>query len=173
MGLSACKQYGAARWALRVNPSSGNLHPTESYVIFDGRVCHYAPREHVLEERCVLDAQAWGAYIGPDVDVASVFFVALTSVHWREAWKYGERAFRYCQHDAGHAIATLRLAAARLRRRKPSHGRTVAPAGRARPVCDSSASERRGVRSRRRPRARRVLFDAETPAAARAAVGCD
>lgn len=114
MGLSAWKQYGASRWALRVNPSSGNLHPTESYVIFDGRVCHYAPREHVLEERCVLDAQAWGAHIGPDVEAASVFFVALTSIHWREAWKYGERAFRYCQHDAGHAIATLRLAAALL-----------------------------------------------------------
>ncbi len=38
----------------------------------------------------------------------------LTSIHWREAWKYGERAFRYCQHDAGHAIAALRFAAALL-----------------------------------------------------------
>ena len=26
-----------------------------------------------------------------------VMLVALTSIHWREAWKYGERAFRYCQ----------------------------------------------------------------------------
>ena len=40
------------------------------------------------------------------------FLVALTSIHWREAWKYGERAFRYCQHDAGHAIGALRFAAA-------------------------------------------------------------
>jgi nitroreductase len=30
------------------------------------------------------------------------------------AWKYGERAFRYCQHDAGHAIGALRIAAATL-----------------------------------------------------------
>jgi nitroreductase len=37
--------------------------------------------------------------------------VALTSIFWREAWKYGERAFRYCQHDVGHALAALRLAA--------------------------------------------------------------
>src|SRR2546430_17193112 len=44
----------------------------------------------------------------------SSFFVGLTSIHWREAWKYGERAYRYCQHDAGHALATLRLAAAVL-----------------------------------------------------------
>ena len=40
--------------------------------------------------------------------------MGLSSVHWREAWKYGERAFRYCQHDAGHALATLRIAAAAL-----------------------------------------------------------
>jgi nitroreductase len=40
--------------------------------------------------------------------------VGLTSIAWREAWKYGERAFRYCQHDAGHAIAALRIAAAML-----------------------------------------------------------
>jgi SagB-type dehydrogenase family enzyme len=105
MGLSAWKQYGASRWALRVNPSSGNLHPTEAYIVWNGRVQHYAPREHALEERCVL--------AGPTGDEES-FLVGLTSIHWREAWKYGERAFRYCQHDAGHAIAALRLAAALL-----------------------------------------------------------
>src|SRR5215216_2621708 len=46
MGLSAWKQYEKSRWALRVNPSSGNLHPTETYVVWNARVCHYAPREH-------------------------------------------------------------------------------------------------------------------------------
>ena len=33
LGLSAWKQYGAGRWSLRVNPSSGNLHPTEGYLL--------------------------------------------------------------------------------------------------------------------------------------------
>src|SRR5260370_3454475 len=42
------------------------------------------------------------------------FLVGLSSIHWREAWKYGERAFRYCQHDLGHALGTLRFAAAAL-----------------------------------------------------------
>ena len=109
MGLSAWKQYGASRWALRVNPSSGNLHPTEAYIVRDGRVCHYAPREHALEERCVMRRDASSA-----ADPGDAFLVALTSIHWREAWKYGERAFRYCQHDAGHAIGALRIAAAML-----------------------------------------------------------
>jgi nitroreductase len=41
----------------------------------------------------------------------ATILIALTSIHWREAWKYGERAFRYCQHDLGHAVAAVRIAA--------------------------------------------------------------
>ena len=135
MGLSAWKQYGASRWALRVNPSSGNLHPTEAWIVRDGRVCHYAPREHALEERCVLaprtsqiraadhilNDERRGPFLGSPKPrsgegggSAEYFLVALTSITWREAWKYGERAFRYCQHDTGHAIGALRFAAAML-----------------------------------------------------------
>jgi SagB-type dehydrogenase family enzyme len=105
MGLSAWKQFGESRWALRVNPSSGNLHPTETYIIHRGRVWHYAVREHALEERCSFEEPS---------NHQPALLVALTSIFWREAWKYGERAFRYCQHDAGHAIGALRLAAALL-----------------------------------------------------------
>jgi SagB-type dehydrogenase family enzyme len=112
MGLSAWKQHGASRWALRVNPSSGNLHPTEAYIVWNGRVQHYAPREHALEERAVVAGRPLDVARGRPGD--EWFLVALTSIHWREAWKYGERAFRYCQHDAGHAIAALRIAAAML-----------------------------------------------------------
>ena len=36
LALSARKQAGGARWALRVNPSSGNRHPTEGYVLVGG-----------------------------------------------------------------------------------------------------------------------------------------
>jgi SagB-type dehydrogenase family enzyme len=35
----------------------------------------------------------------------------LTSIAWREAWKYGDRAYRYCLHDIGHAWQALALAA--------------------------------------------------------------
>ncbi len=44
----------------------------------------------------------------------NAFLFGLTSIHWREAWKYGERAFRYCNHDVGHAIGSARIAAATL-----------------------------------------------------------
>ena len=75
-------------------------------------VYHYAPREHAVERRAVLDAKSWSELIAPFPDGS--FLVGLSSVHWREAWKYGERAFRYCQHDVGHALATMRIAAAAL-----------------------------------------------------------
>src|SRR5205823_14716345 len=36
------------------------------------------------------------------------------SGNWRGAWRSGEGGFRACQHDAGPAIGTLRIAAATL-----------------------------------------------------------
>jgi SagB-type dehydrogenase family enzyme len=109
LGLSAWKSFGSNRWALRCNPSSGNLHPTEGYLIcpdlpgLPAGVYHYRPDRHCLERR----AAAPFAWQGG-------FFVALTGIHWREAWKYGMRAFRYCQHDCGHALAAFSYAAAAL-----------------------------------------------------------
>jgi SagB-type dehydrogenase family enzyme len=118
LGVSAWKQYQGSRWALRCNPSSGNLHPTEGYLIVPetpglaGGVYHYVSRDHCLERRCLLSREA------DDRLTAALpphgFLIGLSSIHWREAWKYGERAFRYCQHDAGHAIAAFRFAAAAL-----------------------------------------------------------
>src|SRR5439155_843712 len=107
-------------WSLRANPSSGNLHPTEGYALLPvvgaihdrPGVYHYAPKEHGLERRADVDPSVWTALMAAFPEDS--FLVGLSSIHWREAWKYGERAFRYCQHDVGHALATLRFAAAAL-----------------------------------------------------------
>ena len=120
LGLTAWKELQGTRWALRSNPSSGNLHPTEGYLVLPplaslsdcAGVYHYAPREHALEQRCVLRKAAWSTLAAGLT--AGAFLVGLTSVHWREAWKYGERAYRYCQHDVGHALGALCFAAAAL-----------------------------------------------------------
>ena len=120
LSLTAWKRFHETTWSLRANPSSGNLHPTEGYAVLPAieglgdtaAVYHYAPREHALERRAVLDAKAWSELVAPFPEGS--FLVGLSSVHWREAWKYGERAFRYCQHDVGHALATMRIAAAAL-----------------------------------------------------------
>lgn len=120
LALSAWKQVGGTRWALRSNPSSGNLHPTEGYLLIGALpgladapgLYHYAPKEHGLERRTSARAE-WFSQLMREFP-PQAFLVGLSSINWREAWKYGERAFRYCQHDAGHAIGTLRIAAATL-----------------------------------------------------------
>jgi SagB-type dehydrogenase family enzyme len=120
LALSAWKKAGESEWALRSNPSSGNLHPTEGYLVlpqFGGLnlkpgLYHYVPKEHGLELRAEFPAEQITRLLAPFPTGAFLF--GLTSVHWREAWKYGERAFRYCNHDAGHAIGTARIGAATL-----------------------------------------------------------
>src|SRR5438874_4302442 len=119
LALSAWKQAGGVRWALRVNPSSGNLHPTEGHVLIGGLdelggpgLFHYAPREHALERRADCPPELLAKLMRGFPP--QTFLVAFSSVYWREAWKYGERAFRYCQHDVGHALGTVRIAAAAL-----------------------------------------------------------
>jgi SagB-type dehydrogenase family enzyme len=113
LGLSAWKSFGGNRWALRCNPSSGNLHPTEAYLLcpnlpgLPAGVYHYVSRDHTLERRAALDHPRWSAAFENGGVV-----LGLGSIYWREAWKYGIRAWRYCQHDCGHAIAALCYAAA-------------------------------------------------------------
>jgi len=99
------------RYALRVNPSSGNLHPTEFHFFTQGLndwpdgLYHYRPSAHMAEQR---------ALGHPGLKLAGgsapIVFV-LTSLAWREVWKYGDRAYRYCLLDIGHAWQALALAA--------------------------------------------------------------
>jgi SagB-type dehydrogenase family enzyme len=111
--ISASKRVPSTgyRYALRVNPSSGNLHPTEFHFVTRGLkqwpdgLYHYRPSSHMVEQR------ATGHFdIARAADPAPITFI-LTSIAWREAWKYRDRAYRYCLHDIGHAWQTLTLAA--------------------------------------------------------------
>ncbi len=121
LAISAWKQtQGTPPWSLRVNPSSGDLHPTEAYLVCgsvaglfrEPGVFHYGVFNHALERRYVLTEPEWrrvAAQLPP-----GAILIALSSIYWREAWKYGERAFRYCHHDVGHAIAAIIFGAAAL-----------------------------------------------------------
>ena len=92
LGLSAWKAVGNSRWSLRINPSSGNLHPTEGYLVipelpdFEAGVYHYNPLGHALERRASLTAEQElemeSHFDGPG------FLVAFSTIFWRESWKY-------------------------------------------------------------------------------------
>ncbi len=113
LGLAAWKSAGGSTWALRCNASSGNLHPTECYLLTPpvsgiagkAALSHYAPREHALEVLHIFESEPFQE---------GTVLIALSSLIWREMWKYGERCWRYCQLDAGHAVQSLKTAAAML-----------------------------------------------------------
>jgi SagB-type dehydrogenase family enzyme len=111
--ISATKRVPATgyKYALRVNPSSGNLHPTEFHFTTSGLkewpngLYHYRASSHMAEQRALGD---FGTKLA-GAPAPAVFL--LTTIAWREAWKYRDRAYRYCLHDAGHAWQALALAA--------------------------------------------------------------
>jgi SagB-type dehydrogenase family enzyme len=114
--ISASKrvQSTGAIYSLRVNPSSGNLHPTEFHFCTRGLVdwpdglYHYRPSSHMAEQRAI------GDFGSKFVVTSTPLIFVLTSIAWREAWKYRDRAYRYCLHDIGHAWQALTLAARSL-----------------------------------------------------------
>lgn len=116
LAISAWKRYGSARWPLRCNPSSGNLHPTEAYLALPhlqgigAGVYHYDVEHHALEHRCPFHEDLAQRF--KDALPANSCLIGFSSVPWREAWKYGERAWRYCQLDLGHALGALQYSAA-------------------------------------------------------------
>ncbi len=123
MAVSAWKKIPSAgsRYSLRVNPSSGNLHPTETYLALNGFTdvddgfYHYRADRHALELR---SPGVWTQHLAEALLIPwaaeSSLIVGLTSIFWREAWKYRDRAYRYCCHDLGHAMMSLLLAARAL-----------------------------------------------------------
>jgi hypothetical protein len=91
--ISASKRVPStgSRYALRVNPSSGNLHPTEFHFVTRGLqgwpdgLYHYRSSAHMAEQR------ALGEFDRKLTDSSAPIVFVLTSIAWREAWKYGER----------------------------------------------------------------------------------
>ena len=111
--ISAAKRVPSTghKYALRVNPSSGNLHPTEFHFITNGLkdwpngLYHYRASAHMAEQR------ARGNFDAQMGRPGSPLLFLLTTAAWREEWKYRDRAYRYCLHDLGHAWQSLALAA--------------------------------------------------------------
>lgn len=117
LAIAAHKEANGSEWAVRCNASSGNLHPTESYLVVpplleeqhgSTTVMHYAPKRHELEILANLECSFW------DELPEGSFLLGLSSISWREAWKYGERAFRYTQLDVGHAWHSVVVSAKML-----------------------------------------------------------
>ncbi len=107
---------------LRAWPSAGGLYPLELYVLplkcadLRTHVHHHAVAEDALVELAPLPPQAELEKIilaeGLWKDASLV--VVLTGVFERSAAKYGDRAYRFVQQEAGHVMQNLLLMAEEL-----------------------------------------------------------
>jgi len=102
-GFSARVEHGPETFLYRSAPSAGALYPTEIYLAaqgvegLDDGLYHYNIMDFALERL------AAGSPPG------QVPALVLTGLFFRSAWKYRDRAFRYCLLDAGHVAENLAL----------------------------------------------------------------
>ena len=84
LGLSAWKSVAGNKWSLRINPSSGNLHPTEAHLVLPAMdaikagVYHYNPLIHALELRISTPAETWARILNHFGTEG--FFIGLSSI---------------------------------------------------------------------------------------------
>ena len=101
---------------LRAVPSAGALYPLELDVATSGGLFRYQPAGHTALQRLSSDIRTGLAHAALEqewiADAACVFVIS--GVAARTAPKYGNRAQRYVQLEAGHAAQNLLLMAAGL-----------------------------------------------------------
>ncbi|NER78360.1 MAG: SagB/ThcOx family dehydrogenase [Leptolyngbya sp. SIO1D8] len=120
-GLTAKLQtaYGQVFY-LRSSPSAGGLYPTELYLVSRGNTLlpaglyNYQVRTHSLWR--FWDDHVWqplqeGCFWHPALEQTQLALV-ITSVFYRSAWRYRDRAYRRTCLDAGHVLGNLELAGA-------------------------------------------------------------
>ena len=109
--------YGDGYHYYRSVASAGALYPVEIYVathdvegLQDG-LYHFSIADHALVGLRSDDMSGWVAdYLQetPEKHPALIFF--FTTIFFRSAWKYRERAYRYHLLDTGHLIENLAVA---------------------------------------------------------------
>lgn len=103
-------------WGGRTAPSAGALYPLEVYVATADGLYHYVPQGHKVRVESTADLRQalWRAGLKQSaIRQAPVVFV-ITAVYARTEGKYGARAERYVELEAGHAAQNLLLQAVAL-----------------------------------------------------------
>ena len=116
-GITARKEYPGGIYSLRANPSAGALYPNELYFQARGveglpdAVYHYDVEEHAAVLLYLLpENEGIEPLLGYRYEMKGYLFL-LSAVYYRSAWKYRNRAFRYCLLDGGHLLGTIEASA--------------------------------------------------------------
>jgi len=100
----------------RTAPSAGATYPLDLYVVAPDGLFHYIPDGHLIERRGFDDLRSRLAAAALDQDCVreAAIDIVMTAVFERTSKKYGERARRYVQLEAGHAAQNILLEATAL-----------------------------------------------------------
>ncbi len=106
-GITKVENFHGELFGFRATPSAGALYPFELYLYIEGikelpeGIFHYQPYNHSLEllaEGNFKKEVEEGLCCKLSTNVAAF----ISTIYARSAWKYRERAYRYCLLDAGH-----------------------------------------------------------------------
>jgi SagB-type dehydrogenase family enzyme len=116
-GLTAKKSYPSGEYYLRINPSAGALYPNELYFQVRGvagkedGIYHYEVNTSSLTFLQKINAEeGLEPYFGMSTAMQGYLFL-VSAIYYRSAWKYKNRAFRYCLLDAGHLLGSIEASA--------------------------------------------------------------
>lgn len=110
-GITAKKTYPGVEYYLRVNPSAGALYPNEIYFQsrgnedFEDGIYHFDIRTSSVTLLQKIKNDGLEPYFNSKKQKGFIFL--FSSIYYRSAWKYKNRAFRYCLLDAGHLLGSL------------------------------------------------------------------
>jgi SagB-type dehydrogenase family enzyme len=120
-GITRRLRIGDRMMPFRAAPTTGALYHIELYFVtgdlpgLPAGVYHYGAHDHALRQLRAGDfRQTVVAASGDDPALANAHAImAVTSVFWRNAWKYAARAYRHAYWDAGTMLPNaLAIAAA-------------------------------------------------------------
>ena len=112
-GLTRKMRFGSEMYYMRAASATGALYPIEFYVIAShvqglvSGVYHFNPLEFALVRIREGDHGAVLAEATDDATRSSIATIAMTSLAWRNAWKYEARSYRHWFWDAGVVAANL------------------------------------------------------------------
>ncbi len=116
-GITAKKVYPGTEYYLRTIPSAGALYPVEFYFQtrevegFEDGIWHFDVRNGAIKLLYRLGAEEGVEAYFEDSRLIRGFLFLLSTIYYRSAWKYKNRAFRYCLLDTGHAHGTIEASA--------------------------------------------------------------
>jgi SagB-type dehydrogenase family enzyme len=105
-----------AEWGGRTAPSAGARYPLEIYVVTPDGLFHYLPDGHRVEALGTADLREplAEAALGQTAVSNAPAVLVVTAVYARTEAKYGDRAERYVQLEAGHVAQNVLLQAVTL-----------------------------------------------------------